>query len=85
MDAQIGNVHGVAAVHVGDADTRSNFNGATAMDNGFLDTDMNSVAAMKARLTAIDANAYSATNLAHMTYNDLVYALRVHDAPSTVK
>jgi len=52
---------------------------------GFEDADALSVASMRARLTSIDATAYSAANLNAMTYNDLVYALRVHDAPSTIK
>lgn len=36
-------------------------------------------AALDARLGAIDATAYSATNLRIMNTNDKIYALRVHD------
>lgn len=68
-DKQLGNVHNIT--------TPGN-------DVGVIDSDMTTIAAAKARLTAIDANAYSAENLAHMTYNDMVYALRVHDHPSTI-
>lgn len=37
------------------------------------------VASIEARLTAIDANAYSAANLRCMNLNDKVYALRLAD------
>jgi hypothetical protein len=38
-----------------------------------------SVSAMRTRLTAISATAYSAANLDAMTVNDMVYALRLND------
>lgn len=44
--------------------------------------NMNDIAALKARLTAISATQYPATKLATMTKNDMVYALRVESADS---
>jgi len=38
-----------------------------------------SVTAMRARLGAVDASAYSAANLDKMTVNDMIYALRKSD------
>lgn len=38
-----------------------------------------SISAMRTRLTAISATAYSAANLDLMTVNDMVYALRLAD------
>lgn len=41
-----------------------------------------SIATLKARLTALNATAYSAARLATMSVNDMVYALRVASADS---
>lgn len=43
-----------------------------------------SITALKARLTAISGTAYSAANLNRMTVNDMVYALRLNDDPTTI-
>jgi hypothetical protein len=37
------------------------------------------IAAMRTRLAAISATAYSTTNLDAMTMNDMIYALRIND------
>jgi hypothetical protein len=79
---QIGNVAGVAAVG---GTGGKNINGGDNVQAGFTDPDMATVAAMRARLTAISATTYSATELNKMTYNDMVYALRLADNPATVK
>lgn len=75
---QKSNKHGFAAV-AGD-----NMNGGSIVGAPFEDEDMDDLNAMDTRLAAIDANAYSAANLRTMSYNDKVYALRVHDAPTTL-
>lgn len=51
---------------------------------GFEDADALSIASMRARLSAIDAAAYSSANLNTMTRNDMLYALRLHDAADTI-
>lgn len=68
-----------------DKDAPTNYHGGPSVDRPYHNSDMNSVAAMRARLTQIDANAYSNANLNLMSYNDLIYALRVHDDPGTLK
>lgn len=72
-DLQIGSVIGV------NANAGVNINGGDDDGAGFTDADMATVDAMRTRLAAIDATAYSAANLNTMTLNDMVYALRVHD------
>lgn len=52
---------------------------------GFYDTDLNSIASMRGRLAEIDAGYYTDEKLNQMTYNDLVYAIRVNDHPATIK
>lgn len=87
-DQQIGNQPGVAAVHTGSGTQRSNMTGSnTGPGNGWDDTTANddSIATMKARLTAINAGYYTAARLNTMTPNDLLYALRQADFPSTIK
>lgn len=58
----------------------------TAMASGpFFDSDMSSISAMRTRLAAIDGTTFSSVRLDTMTANDMVYALRVLDAPQTVR
>jgi hypothetical protein len=40
---------------------------------------------MRDRLTAISATTYSAAELDKMTYNDMVYAIRVNDYAGSIK
>lgn len=82
--AQIGNTHGVTAAHAGDADTPTNLNGGDSIDTGYVDADLNSINAMKARLQTINAAYYTDDMLNSMTVNDLKYAIRLADAPNTV-
>lgn len=42
--------------------------------------NMDNVAALKARLTTLNATSYTAARLATMTRNDMVYALRLASA-----
>lgn len=60
-------------------DGYTNFNGGASVDQGMMHPAMGSIAQMRARLTAISATTYSSAELDKMTYNDLVYALRVND------
>lgn len=55
-----------------------------AVVGSFVDANLASLAAMHARLTAIDGTLYSAANLAKMTYNDKMYAIRLHDESWTI-
>lgn len=83
-DLQIGNVHGVAAAHVGDADTPTNINGNDVPDAGYFDADQVTIAAMKTRLAAIDGDYYTDAVLDAMTVNDMAYAIRLNDAAATI-
>lgn len=78
-DLQKGNIMGVAAVG------GKNINGGGA-DNAGQDLDnLDTISAMRTRLAAISAGTYTAAYLNRMTYNDMVYAIRVADAPTSVK
>lgn len=44
-----------------------------------------SITAMRSRLTTINAAYYTTTRLDKMTVNDMVYAIRVADDPTTIK
>jgi hypothetical protein len=78
-DLQIGNQQGVAAVG------GKNVNGGAADRTAFTDANHATVTAMRARLTAISATTYTTAMLDRMTQNDMIYALRLADAPTTVK
>lgn len=49
-----------------------------------VDSDLDDVPAMRARLTAFDGTTYTSAYLDKMTYNDMVWALRSADNPQTV-
>lgn len=76
---QIGNHSGVTAVG------GKNRNGGNDGNAGLVLTNQVSIAAMRTRLAAINPNSYTQQRLDTMTYNDLVYALRVHDAAGSIK
>lgn len=86
-DAEIGTLSGVAAVSIGGGTNKSNFNGGgtDATRSPIWDADLLDVAALRARLTALDAGFYTAARLNTMTKNDMVYAVRVADLASTVR
>ncbi len=79
-DQQLGNLPGVAAV------AGKNLNGGddlrVAFNQGVNDND---IASMRARLTAISATTYPVATLNTMTYNDMMYAIRLNDSASTIK
>ncbi len=65
-------------------DPYANFNGGPSVNTGFDQVSYGSIDAMRARLTAINATTYSAAELDKMTYNDMVYAIRVNDALGSI-
>jgi hypothetical protein len=83
---QIGNGAGVAAVHTGSGQQRTNISGDnTSQQDGYVDTDLSDISAMRTRLAAINGALYTAAYLDKMTKNDMVYAIRLNDNPSTIK
>lgn len=78
-DAQKGNTAGVAAAG------GKNLNGGADDRTGHWDTDYPTIASLRARLQAINATTYSNAQLDKMTLNDMIYAVRVNDAPGTIK
>lgn len=54
-------------------------------DGSFTDPDLATIATMRTRLAAVDAGYYTAARLNGMTHNDMVYALRLADNPTTVR
>jgi hypothetical protein len=87
-DQQIGNQPGVCACHTGSGTQRSNMTGSnTSPQDGWDDTGVNddAIATMRARLTAINGTYYTAARLNTLTYNDMLYAIRLNDFASTVR
>lgn len=62
-----------------------NTNGGGAAGSGFNMGTTDTIDDMRARLKAISGTSYSDARLDLMTYNDMVYALRVHDAAGSLK
>jgi hypothetical protein len=67
---------------------KTNPNGVTVVNgtnvSGAFDNDnLDTIAAMRTRLTAI-SGLYTALRLDAMTYNDMVYAIRLADNPTTI-
>lgn len=86
-DQQIGNQAGFTAVSIGNGTTnKTNLTGGVGAPDLGLDNDnMDNIAAMKTRLGVVDGTFYTAARLNTMTYNDLVYAVRMADNPTTIK
>ena len=76
-DRQVGNHAGVTVRSIRQS------GGASASD-GFDDADMLDLAAMRTRLAAINGAVYTAARLNTMSVNDMIYALRVADNPTTI-
>jgi len=72
-DLEVGSIHGV------NANAGQNINGGDDDGAAFNDSDMLTIDAMRARLTAISATSYTVARLNTMTKNDMIYAIRVHD------
>ena len=84
-DQQVGNIAGLPVVANGDADSPSNLSGTIDPQGGFINNDYQSIAALRTRLAAIDAGYYTADKLNEMSYNDMVYAVRVNDDATTIR
>jgi len=66
-------------------DPYANLNGGFGVYSGFnASGNLISVAAMRARLQVINATTYSDAQLDLMSYNDLIYAIRVNDYPGSI-
>lgn len=78
-DLQIGNILAVAAVG------GKNVNGGGSDQAGQDLDNADTISALRTRLAAISGTTYTTAILNTMTYNDMIYALRVNDAASSVK
>lgn len=66
-------------------DQLGNKDGVLEVGNANVDDDdTDTLTSMRARLTAIDATLYSSANLDKMSYNDMLYAIRMNDRSSGV-
>ena len=87
-DQQIGNQLGTAdrAINGGTNPTNVNSGGNNGNQATAEDATVNfmSIATMRARLTAINAGYYTAARLNQMTYNDMMYAIRLNDFATTI-
>ena len=83
-DRRIGNTLGVAARNASDSGQATNQNGSTTAGGEHWDTDYASITALRSRLNTIASGTYTTAKLNEMTYNDLVYAVRLHDSPGTI-
>ena len=89
-DQMIGNKEGVTNVSTATGTQRSNMGqhpGGNVDDPRSHDDidNADNIGQMRARLAVIDAGFYTATRLNTMTMNDMVYALRVADHPTSIK
>lgn len=78
MTLQIGNTSGFAAR------AGKNVNGGDDNRAGLANANITTLAAKRARLTAINATTYSSANLDKLTVNDIDYALRLADNPGSI-
>lgn len=69
----VSNPHGVQAV------------GGNNRSGEFTESNLATISDMRTRLDAIDSGYYTADRLNKMTYNDMVYAIRLNDHASKVK
>lgn len=78
-DTQLGNEVGVAARGT------TNINGGADARTGFTLTNAQAqtITQLRTRLTAISAS-YTAARLDTMSYNDMVYAVRLADQPTSI-
>lgn len=84
---RIGNRMGVAACDIGGGTNKSNLSGGGNNGDSLEhdDTDYATNTALKARLTTIDAGFYTVARLNTLTRNDLIYAVRLNDSPTTIR
>lgn len=75
---QLGNIQGFAAR--GGKGINGGDDGATA----YFNANSGTLAAKRARLTAINGTYYTTTRLDQLTHNDIDYALRLADNPTSI-
>lgn len=77
---QVGNAAGLPAR------AGKNINGGNDAGAGFatLAANIATVDAARTRLKAISGTTYTDARLDQMTFNDMVYAIRVNDAPGSL-
>ncbi len=85
-DQRVGNRIGVAAANPGGGTNRSNINGVgNNLPSGeHEDTDYVTITTLKSRLSTIDSGFYTTAMLNRMTYNDMLYAVRLNDTPRSI-
>lgn len=77
---QIGNILGVTAV------AGKDINGGDDLLAGWNDGALQaSTSSIRTRLAAFNGALYTTAYLDSLTFNDMVYALRLADAPATIK
>lgn len=81
---RVGNRAGVAARNANSGQQNTNMNGSTSQLGEHEDTDYGSITALRTRLDAIDSGYYTPAMLDTMTYNDMIYAVRLNDSPGTI-
>lgn len=69
----------------GTGSNKTNVNGGYDDRAGFELDHTDTIASMRARLTAIDSGVYTTARLNQMTYNDMVYAIRRNDESASIK
>lgn len=85
-DQRIGNLYGVARATNGSGNERSNLANADGDPRTtYVNANLNDIATMRTRLAAINAAVYTDAVLNTMTFNDMVYAIRVADDPTSIK
>jgi hypothetical protein len=73
---QVGNTVGIAKESQAATTGPSDINGNDEVIQGYNSANFNTIQAMRTRLTALNAY-YTTAVLNQMTYNDMVYAVRV--------
>lgn len=66
-------------------DTKTNLNGGSGDGSGMLLLPLNTIDGMRDRLKAIAVGTYTDAYLDLMTFNDMVYAIRLNDAAGSIK
>lgn len=69
----------------GDGPSKTNVNGGLSDRQGFNLNSLDTIDSMRARLIEINETYYTDTVLNMMTENDMVYAIRVNDAESSIQ
>lgn len=77
-DRQIGNTHGLA-IRGGEAQ-----NGGASPTDAYDSVNKIDIASMRTRLGVINAGTYTTARLNEMSYNDMMYAIRLNDNPTTM-